>query len=186
MAADTASRSSVAYAQIIFRHFLGTSPEFIPAHADAEAMLREADAALLIGDPALLALERRDEIEARVGLCAWYDVAELWRERTGLPWVAAVWAVRPEAVPSAADRRVLMRHCDLNGSRDHGLKHIDDLVQEWTPKIALPPQTIRHYLQHNIHYLLDDECVQSIAAFRSLATQVDALDALPELPFLTP
>jgi len=183
VAADTASRSSVAYAQIVFRHFLGTSPEFIPAHADAEAMLATADAALLIGDPALLALERRGEIEARVGPCAWHDLAELWRERTALPWVAAVWAVRPEAVPKTSDQLVLID--DLNGSRDRGLAHIDELVREWTPKIALQPKTIRHYLKHNIHYLLDDECVRSIAAFRSLAAQVGVLDALPELPFLT-
>ena len=39
MAADTASRSSVAYAKILFRHFLGTNPEFIPAEANLEAML---------------------------------------------------------------------------------------------------------------------------------------------------
>src|SRR5579863_9504452 len=56
VAADTASRSSVAYAQVLFRHFLGVTPEFLPAEADVEAMLAEADAALLIGDPALLAL----------------------------------------------------------------------------------------------------------------------------------
>jgi chorismate dehydratase len=183
VAADTASRSSVAYAQILFRHFLGVAPEFIPARADAEAMLAEADAALLIGDPALLALERRDAIEQRVGPCAWHDVAELWRERTGLPWVAAVWAVRPEAVPAVEDRRILID--DLNASRDHGLAHIEALVQEWTPKIALTPQTIRHYLERNIHYVLDEPCIRSISAFRGLAAQVGALDALPELPFLT-
>jgi chorismate dehydratase len=144
VAADTASRSSVAYAQVLFRHFLGVDPEFRPAEADAEAMLGQCDAALLIGDPALLALERRAEIERRVGPCTWYDIAEQWRLRTGLPWVAAVWAVRPEAVPTEQDRGHLL--ADLNRSRDHGLAHIEDLVREWTPRIALPPPTIRHYL----------------------------------------
>ncbi len=182
VAADTASRSSVAYAEVLFRHFLGVAPEFKPHRADAVGMLAEADAALLIGDPALLALERRDEIEARVGPCMWHDLAELWRERTGLPWVAAVWAVRPEAVPTAEDQRRLI--ADLNGSRDRGLAHIDDLVREWTPKIALPAGTIRHYLERNIHYVLDDECVRAIALFRSLAARVGVLDALADLPFL--
>jgi chorismate dehydratase len=182
VAADTASRSSVAYAEILFRHFLGVAPEFRPHRADAEAMLAEGDAALLIGDPALLALERRDEIEATVGLCVWHDVAELWRERTGLPWVAAVWAVRPEAVPEVEDRRRLI--ADLNGSRDRGIAHIDDLVQEWGPKIALPAATIRHYLERNIHYVLDDECVRSMGVFRELAARVGVLDGLAELPFL--
>src|ERR1019366_6594086 len=55
VAADTASRSSLAYAQLLFRRFIGSDPEFVPAAADPFAMLTQADAALLIGDPALLA-----------------------------------------------------------------------------------------------------------------------------------
>jgi len=182
VAADTASRSSVAYAQVLFRHFIGVEPEFLPARANAEAMLAKADAALLIGDPALLALERKEEIEARVGPCRWYDVAEQWKQRTGLPWVAAVWAVRPEAVPTVEDRRQLI--ADLNGSRDRGLAHIEDLVREWTPRIALSPATIRHYLEHNIHYVLDAQCEPSIRTFRRLAGQVGVLEPLRDLPFL--
>jgi len=182
VAADTASLSSVAYAQVLFRHFLGVDPEFKPAKANPEAMLAEADAALLIGDPALLALERRAEIEARVGPCTWYDLAQQWHQRTGLPWVAAVWAVRPDAVPIAEDRRQLID--DLSGSRDRGLAHIEYLVREWTPRIALPPETIRHYLEHNIHYVLDAPCERSITAFRRLASHVGVLDPLPHLPFL--
>ncbi len=182
VAADTASRSSVAYTQVLFRHFLGVDPVFHPAAADAEAMLAHCDAALLIGDPALLALGRRAEIEARVGPCTWYDLAEQWVERTRLPWVAAVWAVRPEAVPAAAARRQLID--DLNLSRDHGLASLDALVAEWTPRIAIPPATIRAYLSNNIHYTLDGACVEGIATFRALAAQVGALDSLPRLPFL--
>src|SRR5438309_8949466 len=62
VAADTASRSSLAYANVLFRRFLSTDPEFVPAAADPVAMLQQADAALLIGDPALLAVEARANI----------------------------------------------------------------------------------------------------------------------------
>jgi chorismate dehydratase len=182
VAADTASRSSVAYAQVLFRHFLASDPTFIPAPADPEAMLSQCDAALLIGDPALLALERRAQIESSIGPCTWYDLAEQWHARTQLPWVAAVWAVRPAAVPTPEARAQLIT--DLNQSRDHGLAHIEDLVTEWTPRIAIPPSTIRHYLRHNIHYLLDEACIRSIQTFRTLAAQVNALPPLPTLPFL--
>ena len=182
VAADTASRSSVAYAQVLFRHFLSTDPTFVPAPANPEAMLAQCDAALLIGDPALLALERRAAIEAVVGPCTWYDIAEQWHTRTQLPWVAAVWAVRPAAVLGSNARTQLI--ADLQHSRDQGLAHIEDLVAEWTLRIAIPPDTIRHYLRHNIHYILDDACIRSIGTFRRLAAQVDALPALPTLPFL--
>jgi chorismate dehydratase len=188
VAADTASRSSVAYAKVLFRHFLGTQPDFLDAPANPEAMLAQCDAALLIGDPALLALERRAEIEAHIfpkaGPCTWHDIAQQWHTRTGLPWVAAVWAVRPEAVPTAAARQQLID--DLNTSRDHGLAHLEDLVAEWTPRIALPPATIRHYLSQNIHYHLDPRCERTIQTFRKLAFAVGALPPLATLNFLEP
>ncbi len=184
VAADTASRSSVAYAQVLFRHFLGTTPVFHQAKANPEAMLETHDAALVIGDPALLALERRTEIEAAVGPCAWHDLAREWRSRTGLPWVAAVWAVRPEAIVSDAEREQLVG--DLTGSRDAGLANIDALVSEWSSRIALTPATIRAYLSENIHYTLDAACVRSIQIFRNLAASCGVLEPLRGLPFLEP
>ena len=89
VAADTASRSSVVYTQVLFQHFLNVRPAFIEQAADPIAMLARADAALLIGDPALLARERRREIEAArsVRACG-STLAQEWHQRTGLPWVA--------------------------------------------------------------------------------------------------
>ena len=79
-------------------------------------------------------------------------MAHQWHSRTGLPWVAAVWAVRPEAL-SAAPVTAEQLVADLQQSRDHGIKHIEQLVEEWTPRIAVPPATIRRYLssQHSLH-----------------------------------
>ena len=182
VAADSASLSSVAYARILFEHFHDTRPNFLEQPADALAMLASADAALLIGDPALLAREHRDEIEAAIDTpLLWLDLAELWRERTGLPWVAAVWAVRPEALTDLTPQQLT---ADLNASRDAGLAHIDQLVAEWTPRIAIPPATIRAYLTQNIHYTLDDDCLKSIRIFRKLAAEINALPPLPALNLL--
>ena len=182
VAADSASLSSVAYARILFEHFHDTRPNFVEQPADPLAMLASADAALLIGDPALLAREHRAQIEAAiVAPLLWLDLAELWRERTGLPWVAAVWAVRPEALTAFTPQQL---SADLNASRDAGLAHIGQLVAEWTPRIDLPPATIRAYLTQNIHYTLDDDCLRSITLFRSFATQIGILPALPALNML--
>jgi chorismate dehydratase len=181
IAADTASRSSLAYAEILFRKFLHTHPTFIPATADPIAMLQHADGAILIGDPALLALESREAIEGTVGPCQWIDLAHEWRTRTNLPWVAAVWAVRPEALGNLT---VVQLTEDLETSRNHGLAHIDQLVDEWTPRIALSASTIRQYLTHNIHYHLDPDCIRTIELFRQYAAEVDVLPPLPNLRFL--
>jgi chorismate dehydratase len=183
IAADTASRSSLAYAEILFRKFLNADPSFVPASADPIAMLELADAAILIGDPALLALESREAIEQAVGPCQWFDLAHEWHTRTGLPWVAAVWAVRPEAFAISHITPAQLTH-DLILSRDHGLAHIEDLVQQWTPRIPIPPPIIRHYLTQNIHYTLDEACIQTIHLFRQYAAEVDILPPLSALRFL--
>jgi chorismate dehydratase len=183
IAADTASRSSLAYAEILFRKFLDTDPTFIPASADPIAMLQQADAAILIGDPALLALESREAIEQAVGPCEWFDLAHEWHTRTGLPWVAAVWAVRPEALSISHITSAQLTQ-DLTHSRDHGLAHIEDLVNQWTPRIPIPPATIRHYLTQNIHYILDEACLQTIQLFRRYAAESGILPPLPHLRFL--
>ncbi len=188
LAADAASRSSQAYAQVLFRHFLGTHPRFHQAVADPVAMLADADAALLIGDPALLARERREEIEAAVGTpLLWLDLAALWHRYTTLPWVAAVWAVRPSALSDnvLTDITPQQLTADLNASRESGLAHIDEIVAEWTPVLAVAPETIRAYLTENIHYSLDPACIESIKLFRSLAARINLLPPLPTLCMLS-
>jgi chorismate dehydratase len=183
ISADTASRSSRVYAEVLFRTFMQTDPAFLPSPADPIAMLRQADAALLIGDPALLALEHRKQIEHAVGPCQWFDLAHEWHTRTGLPWVAAVWAVRPE---SLHNRNITASQIieDLAHSRDNGLAHIEDLVREWTPRLPLAPETIREYLTHNIHYTLTTNCIRTIEIFRYYASEARILPPLPQLTFL--
>jgi chorismate dehydratase len=183
IAADTASRSSLAYAQILFKKFIGTAPQFLPAPANPIAMLRHADAALLIGDPALLALENRTRIESTIGPCLWLDLAHEWTYRTHLPWVAAVWAVRTVALTGSPLTPTQLT-ADLQLSRDHGLAHIESLVEEWTPRIAIPPATTRHYLTRNIHYTLTPACVAAVELFRRYAAEASLLPPLPTLRFL--
>jgi len=184
VAADAASRSSQAYAHILFEHFHQTKPAFVEHLADPIPMLTQADAALLIGDPALLAREHREAIEAAHPGLLWLDLATVWRELTGLPWVAAVWAVRPEALDSAGVTAARLT-ADLVMSRDNGLAHIDRLVQEWTPRLEVPAATIRAYLTENIHYMLDAECVKAIEVFRELAAGIGVLPELEKLHFLS-
>lgn len=183
VAADTASRSSVAYLQVLLRKFHANDPALLPHPADPIEMLHHADAALLIGDPALLARERQSGIEAAVGPLLWRDLAHEWHTRTGLPWVAAVWAARPEALtPHTTSPAQLTQ--DLQLSRDHGLAHIEDLVRHWTPRIALPPDTIRRYLTQNIHYFLDRPCLRAIELFRRYAAETGVLPPLGPIRLL--
>ncbi len=175
VAADAASRSSAAYVRILLQQFHGNQPLFHEQPADLQSMLQEHDAALLIGDPALLALEDRDRA-GRFADCTWIDVATWWREHTGLPWVAAVWAVRTEGLRRCGISAEALT-TDLVESRDAGLQHREDLVAEWLPRVALPEETIRTYLSKNIHYTLDADCLQAMHRFYELGA---ACGVLPE------
>ena len=184
VAADVDSRTSNAYAQILFRKFHGNDPEFISKQPDLDAMLTDCDAAILIGDPALLALEDRDARAARTGEpLEYFDLAEMWKHHTGAPWVSAFWAVRPEAIASARlDRDRVV--ADFIQSRDHGIAHVEDLVREWTPRLPISAETIRTYLSENIHYVLDENCIAGVELFFHYAAECGVLPPAPALRWL--
>jgi chorismate dehydratase len=188
IAADTSSRATLAYLQIMVRHYWRLPATFLPHAPNLDAMLSAADAALLIGDPALLALENRDAREARTGEALDYlDLGAEWRQLTGLPWISAVWGVRTDALNGSRSSRVTLQDgliADLNASRDAGLSHIDDLADEWATRIAVPRPTIQTYLSRNIYYTLDEECLEGLRRFYALAAECHALPPLPELPML--
>lgn len=190
VAADQASRSSAAYLRTLLAHFYEATPQLVQHTADPHLMLIQHDGALLIGDPALLAREQKAAVDdaelCRTGChLLWIDIASLWRRHTGLPWVAAVWAVRSEALSSAGvtpDALIT----DLQASRDAGLTHTEELVQEWLPRLALPEHVIRTYLTENIYYHLDEPCLAAIRHLRALAAEAGILPALGRLHLLQP
>ena len=170
VAADTASRTTLAYARMLFHKWGNAEVPFLPMVANLDAMLERADAAILIGDPALLALEERNNQFERTGEELVYrDLAEEWRALTGLAFVSAVWGT---ACSSPLDERIAE---DFILSRDHGLANIDALVDEWSARFAIPESTIRTYLTTNIHYVLDEECVKGMRGFFHMAAELDVL-----------
>ena len=184
VAADTSSRTSSAYARILFDIFWKVPAAFVPHEPDLEGMLAVADAALLIGDPALLALEDRDARADRTGEeLAYLDLAHEWHSFTGLPWISAVWALRPGALKETGACAAKLVE-DLQSSRDQGLAHVDDLAEEWSERIAVSRETIRFYLTNNIHYVLDEACLRGLDEFYRLAAECGALPVAPALTML--
>lgn len=184
VALDTASRTSSTYTRILFARFWKQSPEFLPHAPDLEAMLRVADAALLIGDPALFALEDREAREQRTGERLLYlDLAHEWHSFTGTVWVSAFWAVRPQPLSGSRISAARITE-DFQRSRDVGLAHIDDLAAEWSARIPVPRQTIRTYLSGNIWYHLDDACLSGLELFFRYGVECGALPLAPPLHFL--
>jgi len=184
VALDTASRTSAVYTRILFARFWQIEPAFVSHEPDLEAMLQVADAALLIGDPALFALEDREARQRRTGERLLYlDLAHEWHDLTGTVWVSAFWAVRPEAIQSSRVPSAQVID-DFQRSRDAGLAHIDDLADEWSARIAVPRDTIRTYLSENIWYLLDEPCLAGLELFYRYGVECGALPHAPKIHFL--
>jgi chorismate dehydratase len=176
VALDTTSRTSAALVRVLFSKFVGTIPRYTQHAPALEDMLAGSDAALLIGDPALLA---RAANACETYPC--YDLAEYWKQQTGLPFVFAVWAMRPDALTdTGTSMDEVVR--DFQASRDAGLHNLDALVEEWAPRIALPAHVIREYWTRNIHYSLDAECLQGLRLFYQYAAECGALPAVEEFP----
>ena len=96
LAVDSSSRSSVMLARIILSEVYGATPDLISMPPEFGSMLDVADAALIIGDPAL----RLDSVALREQGFHVADLGEEWWKLTGLPMVFAVWAGRPTTLAS--------------------------------------------------------------------------------------
>jgi chorismate dehydratase len=178
IAADKASLTTLAYARILLHRWGNSDVPFIPASADLDTMLELADAAILIGDPALLALEERANRFERTGQeLSYIDLAEEWTALMHLPFVSAVWSIASSSPLTESIAN------DFIQSRIHGLENIDALVDEWSNRLPIPEETIRTYLTTNIHYVLDEECIEGMRAFFRLAAE---LGVLPEYTFSVP
>jgi chorismate dehydratase len=200
VAADIASRTTLAYARILFHNWGNPDVPFVPLPADLDAMLDQADAAILIGDPALLALEERaNRFERTSEELVYHDLAWEWKSLTGLPFVSAVWGIAcsspwDECIAGAPGPSHLgtgdgtwesMNSLteDFIQSRNHGLQNIDALVAEWSDKLPISEQIIRSYLTANIHYILDEECLEGMRVFFRTAAD---LGILPEYTLSIP
>ena len=188
IALDRSSRSTQALTRILCDRHWKIAPEFFEMAPDAASMLEKADAALLIGDPALrLAIAIEDEAKrgptgelicagARAGIPAVdtlhvYDVVEEWRALTELPAVLAVWAARAEV----ANADVIE---DFQSSRDMGLQHLKEISEQAAAEMKLPAEDLKRYLTENIDFSLDEENLRGLTAYFSYAAQMGLIPGM--------
>jgi len=182
IALDRSSRSTQALTRILCEEHWRIAPEFFEAAPDLPAMLQRADAALLIGDPALglsiatVQTIRRDASGEMVcplsaaglsgpGFLSIYDIVEKWRAMTSLPAVLAVWAARRDVVTPELVQ-------DFQDSLAFGLQHLDAVAMEAATNMNLPAGELRRYLGENIDYRLDEENLQGLTRYYSFASQL--------------
>lgn len=161
IAADTSSRTSAALLHVLCKERFGIEPSFRPMAPEVPAMLRDCDAALLIGDPALF-LDH-----AALGVQK-VDLGEEWTAMTGLPFVWAFWAGRPGVVPPEAVAA-------LREARDHGVQASDELAAAYCgPERA---ELGKAYLRENIRYQLGEREEAGLRKYYELAARHGVVEA---------
>jgi chorismate dehydratase len=151
IALDTSSRTSAMLTRILCARSFNISPVFVPYAPDLAAMLANADAALMIGDPALF-VEHTSLGATKI------DLGEAWTSMTGLPFVWAVWSGRADAAD--ADTVAL-----LNAAAREGSAHLDAIADAYCAETPERQPIARAYLRENLRFALDDRAAEGLRTY---------------------
>ena len=163
LALDTSSRTSVALTRVLCARRLDVAPVFVPRPPDPAAMLAAADAALVIGDPALFA-------DARALGAEKIDLGAAWTAMTGLPFVWAFWAGRPgAATPGVVSL--------LQQTAVEGMARTDAIADAYCAGDPARQIVARRYLRENLRFQLDDRALDGLRTFYREAAAAGAAPA---------
>ena len=130
----------------------------------------EAEAKLLIGDAAL-----RSSFEDPT---PHYDLGRLWLEKTGLPMVFSVWAVREPAPPG-----IMELEAALVESVRRARAEPETLAFESAERYGYPAGFLARYFE-KLRYRFGPRERAGLYTFLELAQEVGELDRVPELRFV--
>jgi chorismate dehydratase len=157
LAVDSSSRTSVQLARVILERRYGAEYVAIPHAPDLDGMLRVADAALIIGDPAL-------RLDPALLPYEVHDLGGEWVEMTGLPMVFAVWAARKGVVtPEVVEA--------FRESCRYGREHMDEIVASESPRRGFTSELVREYLTRNIVHELGPRDYKGMELFLRFARE---------------
>lgn len=169
IALDLSSRTSVALTRILCARRWGIAPQFIAAEPDVVTMLARADAALVIGDPAM-AIDA-----AALGLHK-IDLGGEWHALTGLPFVYAMWTGR-QGVASSAQCSALRR------AREQGEANLARIAAQVGEGDAGRTDRALRYLRDNLKYGLGEREAAGLRRFHELGVELGLAPALKPLNF---
>jgi len=150
----SSSATSTALLKILFQHYYQIQVEYSIQKPNLYQMLTKADAALLIGDDALL---------ARAGGIDWgskslyvTDLGRAWREFTGQKMIYALWVIHKRFIaenPGEIDNISRM----FREARDYGFANVPVLIEKAHTKTGLPQEVLTNYFNTIRYDFREDE-----------------------------
>ncbi|MEZ4669901.1 MAG: menaquinone biosynthesis protein [Anaerolineae bacterium] len=163
------SATSVALLKVLCRERYGIEPHFTVSRQHLPSMLADHQAALVIGDDALVEGVRHRALSNANGwdLPYIYDLGDEWLKMTRLPFTFAVWAARKDRAEELAQNGVFDA---LYASTHAGLTEVarDTLAQAYAGRLGLPAGVCRRYLR-DLRYNLTDDDMAGLKLFLELA-----------------
>lgn len=135
---DYQSRTSVKLIQMLTEKYWQMKPQFITGKAGFEhTSIRDQQGAIVIGD-------RTFELNGQFAFQ--YDLAEVWKQYTGLPFVFAVWVSK-----NRVDKEI---EEVFNKSLANGINRIDRIARQYQD-IVPKDVNLENYLKDRLDYNLD-------------------------------
>jgi chorismate dehydratase len=161
------SMTSVALVELLFENVWRARPEFVAGDAEMSDIVgfdREPhEARLIIGDAALVLRGESRQRSATIMQPSYpfaYDLGEVWKAWTGLPFVFAVW-VAQRTMPVA---EALGVHASLITSRNWGLEHLAVLAAQASQATGVSERVCHEYLS-GLDYGLSYEHLAGLTEF---------------------
>ena len=175
---DTSSRTSAALARVLCARLFKIDPAIEAHPPDLNAMLDRADAALIIGDKALIwgpgtVRPSADTTHGTDRQIQKIDLGEAWTSLTGLPFVWAFWA-GPAGVLDANDVGA------LQNAREEGVRQSDTIGREYFRAAPQHRDLGARYLRDNIKYYLGADERAGLELFYRYAAEIAVVDRAPD------
>jgi chorismate dehydratase len=159
---DTSSRTSVALVRVLCARLFKIQPAIETHRPDLNAMLDRGDAALIIGDKALV--WNPDDSPRQIEKI---DLGDAWTSLTSLPFVWAFWAGRAGAL-TGEDVGA------LQAARDRGVEHSGIVAREYFRDAPQHQDRGARYLRDNIKYHLGGDERAGLDLFYRYAAEAGA------------
>ena len=173
VALTNASRTSQVLARILIEKRWGAQADYTEMPSDLPEMLRDAEAALLIGDDALRAhWQAFPDVHT-------YDLGTEWTQWTGLPMVYAVWAVRRSFATEHPDQ-LRDVEASLDGSLTYCRAHLDDISEYAARWEQFPAERFRSYFDA-LQFRFGPRYREGLTRYLELAHDIGQLDEVPRL-----
>src|SRR5436190_4785875 len=170
IALDTSSRTSITLIRILCHHRYRIAPEFVPHGPDLAAMVRDYDAGLLIGDPAL------EADPAALGVTK-IDLGTEWTDMTRLPFIYAAWTGRAGVIGPDEVRL-------LQEAQAEGVASYPAIADEYAKANGASAQRALAYLRDNMRYGLGPDEEKGLQLFLDYAADLGLAPKRRKLEFL--